>query len=86
MTDPTEHARFVTATRQWRTLVEIQLVHGELTPDESKSGTEIDLYVFRDRAGQALLKFTLEAPSGWSLIWDIGQGGSKGLATPGPRH
>ena len=74
MRDPIDHARFETATRQWRTLVDIQLVRADWNPDESRSGTETDLYVFRDGAGQALLKFTLEAPSGWALVWDIGQG------------
>jgi len=78
---PTDRTHFETATRQWQILVDIELVDGHLTPDESNSGTELDLYVFRDEAGQALMKFSLEAPSGWTLIWDIGPGGRPAVAT-----
>ena len=75
MMNPDDHACFEAAAIQWRTLVDIQVVHGHRVPDESKSRTERGLYIFRDKEGLALLKFTLEAPSGWTLIWDIGQGG-----------
>jgi hypothetical protein len=74
MLNPDDHACFEAATIQWRTLVDIQVVHGHRMPDESKSRTETGLYVFRDEDGTVLLKFALEAPSGWNLIWDIGQG------------
>jgi hypothetical protein len=75
--DPVDRARFEAASLHWRTLVAIQLVEGHRTLDPTKSGVERDLYVLRDDEGEPLMMFSLEAPSGWTLVWSIGQAAPK---------